>query len=81
MNGYEERIVQQCTKSAYLNKRSIKSTNAMNSFLQQLSYDNNMNGLVRYINFSDDIRDLDLHMSHDMGLVKVSFNNDTYTLI
>ena len=25
MNGYEERIVQQCTKSAYLNKRSIKS--------------------------------------------------------
>jgi hypothetical protein len=37
MNGYEERIVQQCTKSAYLNKRSIKST-IVNLLYKEIRY-------------------------------------------
>ena len=37
MNGYEERIVQQCTKSAYLNKRSIKST-IVNLLYKEITY-------------------------------------------
>ena len=37
MNGYEERIVQQCTKSAYLNKRSIKSA-IINLLYKEITY-------------------------------------------
>ena len=37
MNGYEQRIVEQCTKSAYLNKRSIKST-IVNLLYKEIRY-------------------------------------------
>lgn len=47
----------------------------MQSLLQQFAYDFDMVGLVRYINFSEDMCELSISQDHDMGLVRIIFDD------